>query len=559
MSSVVAEPISRPWLAKYPSKVDPNLEVPPVLLTQMVQRTVERWPTRDALVFYGARWTYRELWEEAGALAARLAADGVGPGDRIAISLPNCPYYPVALLASWWLGAAVVQVSPLLVGEDLQVELNDARPKALITVEILYPRLERLTGYRPPLVYVGRLRSCYPWSRRPFVNLVLRRRGHPTSFPSGPTIRRLRLRERTRAPPPIFEGDPAAVVAVLQYTGGTTGRPKAAMLSHRNLVANVFQCNAWNTSRVAGEETILASIPFFHIYGLTIALLKGLADGSTIVLQVQPEVREILHLVDRYRPTQFPGVPALYTAFVRQPDLGKFRIRSIKYCVSGSAPLTTEVQRVFEVATGGKLIEGYGLSEASPVTHANPEEGERRLGSIGLPVPLTDQRVVDAETGLRVLGVGEVGELTVRGPQVMLGYLGQPEETAGVLRDGWLFTGDLARLDAEGYAYIVDRKKDVINVGGFKVYPREVEEVLLEHPAVSEAAVVGVPDVDHGEVPRAFVVLKSGAATSEHDLIAFVRERIAHYKAPRAVVFRNALPRSGVQKVLRRALKEELA
>ncbi len=546
----------RPWLRKYPSGVAPDVPVPPVLLSHLVRETVGRWPERDALVFYGARWTYRELWSEAARLAGSLRAEGVGPGDRVAISLPNCPLYPVALLATWWLGASVVQVSPLLVGEDLAYELQDAEPKALVTLEILYPRFERLTGYRAPAEFVGQLRSFYPALRRPFVNLVLRRRGLPTAYPSGPRVRRLPTGRVSGPEPPLYEGDPATTVAVLQYTGGTTGRPKAAMLSHRNLVANVAQVNAWNTSRVPGEEVILASIPFFHIYGLTVALLKGLSDGSTIVLQVQPDVREILRLVDRYRPTQFPGVPALYQGFVDQPDLGRYRIRSIKFCVSGSAPLPTEVQKLFEFVTGGKLVEGYGLSEASPVTHANPEEGERRLGSIGLPLPGTEERIMDEETGAREVPVGEAGELWVRGPQVMLGYYRNPSETALVLHDGWLSTGDIARLDADGYAYIVDRKKDMINVGGLKVYPREVEDVLREHPGVEDAAVIGVADPAHGEVPRAFVVVRAGASPKGEELIEFVRARIAHYKAPRSIVFRDSLPRSGVQKVLRRALRE---
>ena len=345
---------------------------------------------------------------------------------------------------------------------------------------------------------------------------------------------------------------------MFQYTGGHDGTPKAAMLTHRNLVANILQTNTWNTTRVEGKEVIVAAIPFFHIYGLTVGLLMGLADGATVVIQTRPEVGELLGLIDRYRPTQFPGVPALYQALARRTDLDRHDIRSIKFCLSGSAPLPGAVQRRFEAATGGRLLEGYGLTEASPVTHANPTEGERRPGSIGLPLPDTDQRIVDPWDGSRSLAVGEIGELAVRGPQVMLGYYRQPEETAGVLQDGWLRTGDLARLDADGYAYIVDRKKDMINVGGLKVYPREVEEVLLEHPAVADAAVVGVPDEAHGEVPKGFVVRKPGVSVGADELIAFVRSKIAHYKAPRSIEFRDALPRSGVQKVLRRVLREDV-
>ena len=551
---------SRFWLSKYPKDVAAHVEIPPKLLPELIADGVERWGDRVALVYYGAKWTYRRFWHESERFAAALAREGVGPGDRVAIYLPNCPEYPIAMFGVLRLGAIVVQVSPLYLGQDLSRLLKDSQPKALVTLEILYPNVAKVESeYAVPAVFVARLREFYPFPARLFVNTVLRRRKMPTDFPRGPRIRSWRAAVRTPGTAPMFRGDPATTVAVFQYTGGTTGKPKAAMLTHRNLVANVAQSNAWNTTRRPGEEVVVAAIPFFHIYGLTVALLMGLADGATIVMQTRPEIRELLHLIDRYQPTQFPGVPALYQAFNQQPDLGKYNIRSIRYCISGSAPLPAPVARRFEELTGANLIEGYGLSETSPVTHVNPVHGERRPGSIGLPVPDTEERIVDLETGTRVLGPGEVGELAIRGPQVMLGYYQQPEETAAALRDGWLRTGDMARLDADGYAYIVDRKKDMVNVGGMKVYPREVEDVLFQHPAVAEVAAIGVPDVEHGEVMIAFVVRKPGIPVTEAELIQFVRDRIAHYKAPRSIEFRDALPRSGVQKVLRRILRDEWA
>jgi long-chain acyl-CoA synthetase len=385
----------------------------------------------------------------------------------------------------------------------------------------------------------------------------MRRQKLPTDFPTDPWVHPWKTAVRTPGTAPLWKGDPATTVAVLQYTGGTTGKPKAAMLSHRNLVANVVQCDIWNTTRRPGEEVIVAAIPFFHIYGLTIALLMGLAEGGTIVIQTRPEIHELLKLIDRYHPTQFPGVPALYQAFNQRPDVARYNIHTIRYCVSGSAALPIEVARRFQELTGAALVEGYGLSEASPVTHVNPLTGERRAGSIGLPLPDTFQRVVALDDPSKVLGPEEVGELSVRGPQVMLGYYHQPDETANVLSDGWLRTGDVARIDPDGYAYIVDRTKDMINVGGMKVYPREVEEVLFQHPSVADAAVIGVPDPAHGEVVRAYVVKKPGASLTADELIEFVRGQIAHYKAPRTVEFRDSLPRSGVQKVLRRVLREE--
>ncbi len=549
---------ARPWFRHYPAKVPRHLEIPPKLLPEVVQASVDRWPERPALIYYGRRWTYRQFWQESENLAGALAREGIGPGDRVALYLPNCPAYPIALFAALRLGAIAVPVSPLYHGDDLRRLVEDAEPRVFVTVEFLYPNLlpVRAATSRAS-VFVARLREFYPALKRPFVNVVLRRRGFSTAMPSAPWVRSYHRAVRTPATVPIHASDPATTVAVLQYTGGTTGIPKAAMLTHRNLVANVTQVHAWNTVCTPGEEVVLGSIPFFHVYGLTVGLLLGLLEGGAIVPQTRPDVRELLHLIRTYHPTQFPAVPALYQGLVQQPDLARYDLHSIRFCISGSAPLPLELQRRFEEATGGHLIEGYGLSEASPVTHANPVEGERRAGSIGLPLPETDQRVVDLASGTTVLAPGEVGELDVRGPQVMLGYYGRPDETRLVLRDGWLLTGDIARIDADGYAYIVDRKKDLINVGGLKVYPREVEEVLLQHPGVTEAAAVGVLDAELGEVPKAYVVRTAGSSVTAEELIEFVRGRIAHYKAPRTIEFRASLPRSGVQKVLRRVLREE--
>ena len=549
--------VARPWLRKYPPRVPPHLDVSGRLLSDVLEETIRHWGDRTAMVFYGARWSYRELGEAVERFAAALAREGVGPGDRVALVLPNCPAYPIAFYAVLRLGASVVQVSPLWVADDLEQLLADAQPRAAVTLEMFYPNLARgPSGRAIPVVFVARLREFYPALRRPFVNLLLRRRGVPTGVPREPRVRPWRAAVRSRASVPLHRSDPATTVAVLQYTGGTTGTPKAAMLTHRNLVANTLQTDAWNTTREPGREVFLAAIPFFHIYGLTVAFLVAIAEGGTIVLQLRPDPAELLHLIDRYRPTQFPAVPALYAALLSRPDLGRYRLGSIRFCVSGSAPLPLEVQRRFEAVTGASLVEGYGLTEASPVTHVNPVEGERRTGSIGLPLPDTDHRVVEPD-GDRPLPVGEVGELEVRGPQVMLGYYRQPEETRAVLEDGWLRTGDLARLDADGYAYIVDRKKDIIDVGGMKVYPREVEEVLRAHPGVADVAVVAAPDPVLGEVPKAYVVRAPGATVGEQELIDRVRTHLAHYKAPRTVEFRASLPKSGVQKTLRRELRDE--
>lgn len=557
MTEPTPVPADAPWFSRYPAYVPRTLEVPNIRLPDLIAPSVERWPGRDALVYYGRRWSYREFWSITERVAAGLSADGFVPGDRIALYLPNSPAHPFAFFGALRLGLTVVHVSPLYLGQDLVKVLSDSKPKGLVTLEILYPNLAKVAGEASvPRVYVVRTRAFYPWPKRLFVNSVLKRQGRSTSFPADPNVRP--FAELVRSPGGFSAPttDPATEVAVFQYTGGTTGRPKAAMLTHRNLVANALQCRAWFASQPPGTSVSLAAIPFFHVYGMTVALNYPLSNGSTVVLQNRPDANETLELIRKYRPAELPGVPAMYAAINQHPKVARYDIRSIKVCVSGSAPLPVEVAKRFEELTGGHLIEGYGLTEASPVTHANPIGGEVRVGSIGLPLPLTDQRVFDLDDRSRPMAAGETGELAVRGPQVMLGYANAPEETAAVLYEGWLLTGDVARLDAEGYAYIVDRKKDLIDVGGFKVYPREVEEVLYQHPAVAEAAAIGVPDDRLGEVVKSFVVLKKDATATETELIAFVRERIAHYKAPRFVEFRTELPKSAVQKVLRRALRE---
>jgi long-chain acyl-CoA synthetase len=560
MTATPSADAERVWFRSYPPTVPHHLLIPDQLLPDLIEQSVRRWPDRTAIVYYGAKWSYRQLWQESERFAAALAREGVKAGDRVALYLPNVPAYPIAFLGILRLGAVVAQVSPLYIGQDLTRLLKDSSPKALVTLEILYPNLEKVRSeYAVPAVFVGRVRDFYPGYLRPFVNLVLRRQNLPTKFPKDASVRSWKKTVAAPGTIPVFRADPKTTPAVLQYTGGTTGRPKAAVLTHRNIVANVVQGNTWNIRLEPGNEVVMASIPLFHIYGLTVALLMVFAAGGTVVLQTRPEIRELLKLIDRYQPTQFPGVPALYQAFNRQPDIAKHRIHSIRYCVSGSAALPVEVQRRFEELTGATLVEGYGMAETSPITHVNPLAGERRIGSIGVPLPETDQRVVDLETGTKVLGVDQEGELCVRGPQVMQGYYRQPEETDPVLRDGWFRTGDVARIDADGFAYIVDRKKDMVNVGGMKVYPREVEEVLFQHPAVSDVAVVGAPDPEHGESVVAFVVRKPGAGVTAEELTMFVRDRIAHFKAPRRVEFRDQLPRTGVQKVLRRVLREEAA
>ena len=550
-------PAAAPTL-RYPPGIPREIEIPNRRLPDAIAESVRRWPDRDAFRFYGTRMSYRSFWERSGRFAATLWREGFRPGDRLALYLPNCPVYPIAFLGALRLGVVVVQVSPLYLREDLEHLLSDAEPRGIVALDTHWKNVAELSGkVRVEVPFVARLRDLYPFYLRPFVNRAARRRGLDPLYPSDPGVRDFRASLRPGGEFPTPATDPTRELAVLQYTGGTTGTPKAAMLTHRNLLANALQCRTWFPTVPAGSSILLAAIPFFHVYGMTVALTYPLLNGTTVVLELRPEVREMLRLIAKHRPTELPGVPAMYRAIADQPDADRYGVRSIVLCISGSAALPLDVARRFEAITGGNLIEGYGLSEASPVTHANPvDRAFRREGSIGLPLPSTDQRIVDLDRGTRELPIGDLGELEVRGPQVMAGYYRTPSETALVLVDGWLRTGDVARIDAEGYAYIVDRKKDMINVGGLKVYPRQVEEVLERHPGIAEAAVVGVPDPELGESVRAFVVPKPGVALDPSEVIAFVRSRIAHYKAPRSVEVRPSLPKSGIQKVLRRELRE---
>jgi len=355
--------------------------------------------------------------------------------------------------------------------------------------------------------------------------------------------------------------DPAEDLAVLQYTGGTTGVSKGAMLTHRNLVANVHQCLAWFPDIRMGKESILCTLPFFHSYGMTVDMNFGVLSGSTLVLIPNPrDLHMVLKAITKHRPTLFPGVPAMYIALINNPDVqsGKMDVTSIRACLSGAAPLPVEVQQEFERLTGGKLVEGYGLSESSPVTHANPLDGIRKAGSIGMPVPNTEVRVVDVEDRAKELPLGEIGELAVKGPQVMKGYWNMPEETDNVMdADGWLYTGDIAQADETGFFYIVDRKKDMIIASGYNIYPRDVEEVIFEHPKVEDVAVAGIPDPKRGETVKAYVVLKEGQTATEEEIIEFCRDKLSKYKVPTAVEFRTELPKTMVGKVLRRVLVEE--
>lgn len=550
------------WVAHYEPGVPAEVEIPAIPVDGLLRRTAERMPDRTALVFFGAKTSYAELDRAADQFAHALRGMGVEKGDRVSLHLPTTPAFVIAFMGAMRAGAIAVPMNPLFVERELGILFEQVTPKVSVTFDLLVPRMRALSaaggvGVPGRLVVTG-IQDSLPVPIKWLYPLTAKREGRwnpqPHTDETPNLFRLLRAAPGGRVESAATSDD----VAVLQPTGGTTGIPKAAMLSHRNLVANALQVSVWMPPYAAAEPpTILCPLPLFHIYGLTVDMNYGMLVGATLVLLPRFDPKQVLRAIAKYRPQLFPGAPIMYQTLSHHPEVSKFDLSSIDACISGAAPLPPEVQADFERITGGRVCEGYGLTEASPVTHCNPIHGERRNGTIGLPFPSTDARVMDVTTD-RPAGPGGVGELEVRGPQVMVGYWQRPEETAAVLRDDWLRTGDLASMDADGYFTIVDRIKDLVIVGGINVYPREVEEVLLAYPAVADAAVIGMSDERRGEVPYAFVVLAEGKVASVAELLEHCRANLARYKVPADIEIRSELPKTMVGKVLRKDLRAEL-
>ncbi len=517
----------------------------------------DRVPHLPALTFFGRVTTYGRFREQAARLAQGFRELGLGPGDRLAIMLPNCPQLAVAYYAALALGAVAVLINPLNSPGEVRYQVGDSGAAMLVVLDHLLPKAAGLLGEGGlKKIIVTSLAEALPWPLSWLYPLKAWRQGLPRGY--APGVGRLSLRGLLQSPPLSDPPLPQPQdVALLQYTGGTTGVSKAAVLTHANLMANVAQINAWMTRVCFGGERIVGLLPFFHAFGLTVCLNWPLSIAANVLLLPRFEINAFLKLMKKARPTILPGVPTLFVALINHPQTATLDFSALWACVSGSAPLPQEVRESFEGLTGCRILEGYGLTEASPVTHFNPFGGPRPPGSIGLPFPGTEARIVDPVTGLKELPVGEVGELCLRGPQVMAGYWQKPEETALVLRDGWLYTGDLARMDEAGYFYIIDRKKDLIISAGYKIFPREVEEVLYRHPQIKEAVVFGCPDAYRGEAVKAVIVPWPGGSLTPAEVQAFCQEHLAAYKVPRLVEFRAELPKSTVGKVLRRLLREE--
>ncbi|MEM4901800.1 MAG: long-chain fatty acid--CoA ligase [Acidilobaceae archaeon] len=551
---------SRPWVKSYDPGVLADISIPEVPLYKVLDDSASMWPDRSAFIFLGRRVSYREFHESALRFASHLRSRGIGKGDVVALFLPNTPQFAIAYYGSLYVGAIVTTINPLYTARELRFQLEDSKARVLVTLDMFKDKvLEGLPDSVEEVIWTG-IQEYLPFLKA----IGYRIKFKPPKPPED--SRNLRFSKVIGESKPIADNEKAEInpredIAALVYTGGTTGLPKGAMLTHYNIVANIYQIDAW-WFRGRKGLIFVGLLPWFHIYGQTAVLHHGIFSASTIIVYPRPDIEAVMRDIARYKADVFHGVPTAYVAVVNHPRVREFNLRSLKACISGAAPLPVAVLESFEKLTGARLREGYGLTETSPVTHVNPIEGKYKPGSIGLPVPNTIAAIADLEKPV-LLPPGQVGEVVISGPQVMKGYYNRPEENLVAFFEAyglrWFRTGDMGYVDEEGYFYIVDRKKDLIKYKGYSVFPREVEEVLYKHECIKEAAVIGKPDPEAGEIPKAFIVLKDeckGKVKAE-DIIEYARRNLAPFKIPREVEFRDDLPKTIVGKILRRILREE--
>ncbi|HEX2030952.1 MAG TPA: long-chain fatty acid--CoA ligase [Actinomycetota bacterium] len=568
---------ARPWLESYPPDVPQSLEpYPEKPLWSLLEETARRFPDSPAVAFPVApmakRLTYRQLVAEAERFAGALSSLGVRKGDRVGLVLPNSPQFVVAFWGIQRLGAVAVGNNPLYTAREMTHQLKDAGIEILVVLDQLYPLIGKIrddVGLKTVIVtkiadYLG-----FPINKLAGIKQKKEAQHEGRPWPPVPSDADVtqwsELMGRSYGTLPPLEVSPKEDVACLVYTGGTTGLSKGAMLTHYNMVSNALQTRAWFVDTEEGKEGILCVLPFFHSYGLSAVMNVGITAGMKLVLLPRFELDMVLKAIDKEKPTLFPGVPRIYIAINESPESKNYDLSSIRACFSGAAPLPVAVAEKFEDITKGRLVEGYGLTETSPVTHINPIYGKRKFGTIGLPIPDTDCKIVDLDDPEKEVQPGQEGELCIAGPQIMKGYWNKPEETDDMIRvhkDGirWLHSGDIAKMDEEGYFAIVDRKKDMIIVSGFNVYPTDVEQVLYRHPKIQQVAVVGIPDNKTGEAVKAYVVLKPGETADEKEIREWAKDPehgLTGYRAPKHVEFRDELPTTMVGKVLRRVLLDE--
>jgi long-chain acyl-CoA synthetase len=551
----------RPWQGKYDTGVPHHIDYPQIPLFSLLEQTSRKYPESPCTIFKGAKISFREMNELTDRLAAGLVEMGVKKGDRVGIFMPNSPQFVIACFGALKAGGVVVATNPLYSAREIEHQANDAGIEVMLVMSNFYNIIKQVqpkTKIRT--VVVTNLKETLP----PILSFLFtltreKKGGFRVQLAEGDVwmqdlISKYKPEDRPKIE--ISTHD----VALFQYSGGTTGISKGAIASHSNLVANAMQIRSWFVNAKEGEEVCLMAIPLFHVYGMVAGMLFSILSGASMVMVPNPrDLNDLLDNIQKYKATIFPGVPTLYNAINNNPDVlaGKYNLSTVKACISGSAPLLRDTKEKFEALTGGVVFEGYGLSEAPTATHCNPLLGENRPGSIGLPLPDVDARIINLDDEVTVIPTGEVGELVIKGPQVFMGYHNMTTETSNALRDGWLYTGDIARMDEDGYFYIVDRKKELIKPGGYQVWPREVEEVIASNPFVLDVGVAGIPDPYRGETVKAWVVVKPGENLSEQEVKDWCKERLAKYKVPTEVEFRSELPKTTVGKILRRELVRE--
>ncbi len=547
------------WLNAYEQKIQGTIDFTDTLVPQYLTESAAEFPDQIALIFQGYSVTFKELDEMVGKFAAALKDFGIKKGDSVAILLPNLIPCVVAYYATLRIGGIVVFNNPLYSDTELEHQFTDSGSKFLITLDLLAARMVKLREKTDikTIVYTS-IGDYLPFVKRLLFPLVAKKKGLAADVSPAPDLHAFKDIISRYSPDTTQADVTLDDVAMYQYTGGTTGISKGVMLTHRNISFQIQQIEAWFPEFDKGTEIMLGALPFFHVFGMSVSMNLAIRLAWTNVLVPKPQAEPLLEAISKFKVTFAPLVPTMYIGILDHPDLAHTDLTTIKGCFSGSAPLPLEVIRKFEEKTGAIIVEGYGLTESSPVTHVNPFRGQRKVGSIGIPLPETECRIVDLEDNTKEVPVGESGELLIRGPQIMKGYLNKPDETAKTLtRDGFLCTGDVAKMDEDGYFYIVDRIKDMIISGGYNVYPRDIDEVLYDHPKVLEACAVGIPHSKRGEAVKVFVVLKQGQAMTENEVIDYCATKLAKYKLPVSVEFREELPKSNVGKILRKDLRKQ--
>lgn len=552
----------RVWHQFYDDGVPASIDFEDLTIPRFLERSAAEYGDAIAVIFMNSRLTYRQLKEEVDRFATAMAGLGVGKDTKVAIQLPNLPQTVIAYYATLSLGAQAVMTNPLYVKREIEHQWNDAGCSLAVVADFLFEsRIKAMRDALPIENYV--IASISEYLRFPLnllAPLKLKRADPPLMAKVEPGVGIHFMRKLIRATPPNPPKVDIAIddLAVLQYTGGTTGLSKGAMLTHRNLSYNVQQVSAWFTDARCGEEVFLAALPYFHVFGMTISMNYPVSVAAAMVLMPNPrDIPQMVKNIAKHRVTAFPAVPTMFNAINNSPKVDNIDLTSVKSCFSASAPLPTDVCERFENMTGATIVEGYGLTETSPVSNVNPLKGKRKPGSVGIPVPDTDVRIVDLEDGTTEMPTGNEGELIIKGPQVMKGYWKRPDATKDMIMDGWLYTGDIAVADEDGYFFIVGRKKDMILASGYNVYPDEVDGVLVAHPAVLEAATIGVPDERRGETVKSFVVLAEGRTATAEELIEYCRKELAAYKIPRQIEFRDELPKGGKLQILRTELRDQ--